>query len=88
MTNFDNSRLADLKLINERLNDKRTTRRGKRLLERSKAAIQAQERDPWLKSTRTQLLKATQAGDASAVTKLSEQLADYDKRKGYDQRET
>ncbi len=87
MSNFDPSRLKDMQLIDDKLHDKRTSRRGKRLLERSRAAILRQERDPDIKRLRSQLLKATQANDAGVVTRISEQLQKYDQRAGFDQRE-
>lgn len=87
MSNFDNSRLADLKLIDDKLHDTHTTRRGRRYLERSRGAILRQERDPYVKNLRGRLLKATQANDADAVNTIQEQLQSYDRRKGFDQHE-
>lgn len=88
MSNFDPSRLSDLKLIDDKLHDYKTTRWGKRRLERSKAAIQQQERDPYVRSLRSRLLKATQAGDTQVVTQINEQLHKYDIDHGHDRRES
>lgn len=87
MSNFDNSRLADLKIIDDKLHDSKTSKRGKRYLERSRGAILRQERDPYVKNLRARLLRATQANDAEAVNSIQEQLQSYDRRKGFDQNE-
>lgn len=88
MSNFDASRQSDMRLIDQKLHDKTTTKRGRRLLERSKAAILAQERDTRLRSLRSRLLKATQAGDRRAVMQINEELHRYDRQHGFDQDES
>jgi hypothetical protein len=87
MSNFDNSRREDMKLIDERLHSKKTSKRGKRYLQKSRAAILRQEKDPNLKNLRSRLLRATQAQDTAAVMQIEEQLQAYDRRHGYDQNE-
>jgi hypothetical protein len=87
MGNFDNSRLADLKMIDDKLHDPATSRRGKLNLERSRAAILRQESNPQIKTLRSRLLQATQAGDANEVSKIQEQLQRFDQSSGFDQHE-
>ncbi len=87
MSNFDASRREDLRLIDDKLHDKQTTRRGKRYLERSRSAILKQRSDPQIGNLRARLLRATQANDANAVEKIQEQLHAYDRRMGFDQHE-
>lgn len=87
MPNFDNSRRIDMQKIDDKLHDKKTTRRGRRLLEISRAAILRQERDPYVRTLRDRLLRATQANDAHTVAKITEQLHAYDRQHAYDQLE-
>ena len=85
MSNFDQSRLEDLRGIEDKLHSYITTRVGKRRLERSRAAILRQDRDPYVKNMRRRLLMATQAQDIKAVADINDQLQRYDNKHGYDQ---
>jgi hypothetical protein len=87
MPNFDESRQADLQVIDAKLHDVHTSRRGKRYLQRSRAAILDQRNDTYVRNLRNRLMRATQANDASEVNKIQEQLHAYDRKKGYDQEE-
>jgi hypothetical protein len=84
---FDDSRLADLQLIDDKLHDHTTTKRGIRNLERSKAAILRQERDPRIVELRSRLRGATQTRDTREVHKINEQLQKFDQQSGFDQRQ-
>jgi hypothetical protein len=85
MSNFDESRRADLRLIDEKLHDNSTTRRGMRYLERSRSAILQQRNNSFVRNLRSRLLRATQVGDGATVNRIQEQLHDYDRRAGFDQ---
>lgn len=87
MSNFDMGRQADLRVIDDKLHDKQTTRRGKRYLERSRAAIMRQKNDPYVRKLRSRLLNATRANDVDEVNKIQEQLHSYDRNHGFDQDE-
>lgn len=78
--NMDESRLHDMAKLTAVLNDPAEPSRRKRMARRAIERIKQKVHDPYLKKHRERLIKASRAGDADEVEKISDLIHDYSMR--------
>lgn len=74
---MDQGRLADIKRLNDIINNPNKTKGARRAADRTKKAIVAQLRDPKLRRLRYQLINAARHYDEKTELKLMNTIKDY-----------